>query len=50
MAYSGFFSLIAQVLAFPLPAYFGALLYVAWLQVFQGGIDEVAQVTDQAMA
>jgi hypothetical protein len=50
IAYSGFFSMIAQVLAFPLAAYFGALLYVAWLQVFQGGIDEVAQVTDKAMA
>lgn len=51
IAYSGFFSLIAQVLAFPLSSYFGALLYVAWLQVFQGGIDEVAPVkTGRAMA
>lgn len=50
IAYSGFFSLIAQLIAFPLPAYLGALLYVAWLQVFQGGIDKLAQVSEEAMA
>lgn len=50
IAYSGFFSLVAQVLAFPLSAYLGALLYVAWLQVFQGGIDEVARVMDRPTA
>ncbi len=49
IAYFGFFSLVAQVLAFPLSAYLGALLYVAWLEVFQGGIDEVVQVTDQVV-
>lgn len=30
----------AQVLALPLPAYLGALLYVAWNDVFQGGAEE----------
>ncbi|PIE83698.1 MAG: hypothetical protein CSA09_00165 [Candidatus Contendobacter odensis] len=30
----------AQVLALPLPVYFGTLLYVAWNDVFQGGTEE----------
>lgn len=35
-----FFSIVAQVLALPLPVYWGALLYVAWNDVFQGGVEE----------
>lgn len=31
---------LAQVLALPLPVYVGALLYVAWLEIFQGGEEE----------
>jgi hypothetical protein len=34
------FSVLTQVLALPLPAYLGALLYVAWMDVFQGGVEE----------
>lgn len=34
------FSVIAQVLALPLSAYLGVLLYVAWNDVFQGGVEE----------
>ncbi len=34
------FSVVAQVLALPLPPYLGALLYIAWLEVFQGGVEE----------
>lgn len=34
------FSIPAQVLALPLPVYLGALLYVAWNDVFQGGAEE----------
>ena len=34
------FSVPAQVLALPLPVYLGALLYVAWNDVFQGGAEE----------
>lgn len=48
VAYSGYFSIVAQILAFPLPAYLGALLYVAWLQVFQGGKEEEVQIVDKA--
>ncbi|MFZ4790747.1 MAG: protease inhibitor I42 family protein [Candidatus Competibacteraceae bacterium] len=33
-------SIPAQVLALPLPVYLGALLYVAWNDVFQGGVEE----------
>lgn len=33
------FSIPSQILALPLPAYFGALMYVAWNDVFQGGTD-----------
>jgi hypothetical protein len=36
------FSLMAQIVALPLPAYSGALLYVAWMEVFQGGVEEEA--------
>ena len=31
---------LAQVLALPLPAYLGALMYVAWREVFEGGGEE----------
>lgn len=43
------FSIPAQVLALPLPAYWGVLLYVAWNDVFQGGAEEeeVVEVQDQ---
>jgi hypothetical protein len=34
------FSIPAQVLALPLPVYWGILLYVAWNDVFQGGEEE----------
>ena len=43
-----FFDLLimpAQVLALPLPVYLGALLYVAWNDVFQGG-EEEEEVTE----
>jgi hypothetical protein len=39
----------AQVLALPLPAYLGALLYVAWMDVFQGGAEEET-IQREAMA
>lgn len=35
---------VAQILALPLPVYIGALLYIAWLNVFQGGEEEAAIV------
>lgn len=43
------FSVPAQVLALPLPVYLGALLYVAWNDVFQGGAEEEAilEIQDQ---
>lgn len=34
------FAIPSQVLALPLPVYLGALLYVAWNDVFQGGAEE----------
>ena len=49
---SPFFDLLAvpaQVLALPLPVYLGALLYVAWNDVFQGGAEEeeIVEIQDQ---
>jgi hypothetical protein len=43
------FSIPTQVLALPLPVYLGALLYVAWNDVFQGGAEEeeIVEVQDQ---
>ncbi len=43
------FSIIAQILALPLPVYLGVLLYVAWNDVFQGGEEEeeVMEIQDQ---
>lgn len=43
------FSVPAQVLALPLPVYLGALLYVAWNDVFQGGAEEeeIVEIQDQ---
>ncbi|MBK7984343.1 MAG: hypothetical protein IPP10_01160 [Candidatus Competibacteraceae bacterium] len=43
------FSVIAQVLALPLPVYLGVLLYVAWNDVFQGGAEEaeILEVQEQ---
>ncbi|MFO1372700.1 MAG: hypothetical protein U1F42_10010 [Candidatus Competibacteraceae bacterium] len=43
------FSIPAQVLALPLPAYLGVLLYVAWNDVFQGGAEEeeIIETQDQ---
>jgi hypothetical protein len=43
----------AQILALPLPAYLGALLYVAWVEVFQGGIEaeeEEIEADDEVLA
>lgn len=40
MPFLDLFSVPAQVLALPLPVYLGALLYVAWNDVFQGGAEE----------
>lgn len=34
------FAVPAQLLALPLPPYLGAVLYIAWLEVFRGGIEE----------
>ncbi len=34
------FSILAQILALPLPVYLGVLLYVAWNEIFQGGAEE----------
>lgn len=36
------FSVVSQVLALPLPPYLGVLLYIAWLDIFQGGVEEEA--------
>lgn len=33
------FSVISQILALPLPAYLGAVLYIAWNDLFQGGTE-----------
>lgn len=42
------FSIIAQILALPLPVYLGVLLYVAWSDVFQGGEEEeIVEIEDQ---
>ena len=40
LPFFGPFSILAQVLALPLPVYWGALLYVAWSDVFQSGAEE----------
>lgn len=37
------FSILSQVLALPLPVYWGALLYVAWNDMFQDGAEEEAE-------
>ncbi|MER2583110.1 MAG: hypothetical protein ABTR20_10375 [Candidatus Competibacter sp.] len=44
-----FSSILAQVLALPLPVYLGALLYVAWNDLFQGGAEEeeIVEIEDQ---
>jgi len=39
---------VAQVLALPLPVYVGALLYIAWLEVFQGGEEEPVALDSRA--
>lgn len=49
MASFEIFAVPAQILALPLPAYFGALLFVAWLEIFQGGADEAAELTEPAV-
>ena len=43
------FAIPAQVLALPSPVYLGALLYVAWNDVFQGGAEEeeIVEMQDQ---
>lgn len=43
------FSIPSQVLALPLPVYLGALLYVAWNDMFQGGAEEeeIEEIQDQ---
>jgi hypothetical protein len=43
------FLIPAQVLALPLPVYWGALLYVAWNDLFQGGVEEeeIVEIHDQ---
>ena len=44
-------TVLAQILALPLPAYFGVLLYIAWMDIFQGGAEEEEEVLEQkAMA
>ena len=43
-------TVLAQILALPLPAYFGALLYVAWMDVFQGDAEEEEILEQKAMA
>lgn len=43
-------TVLAQILALPLPAYLGALLYVAWMDLFQGGAEEEEMVEQNAMA
>jgi hypothetical protein len=40
MAYFSIFSIPAQILALPMPVYLGALLFVAWREVFQGGLED----------
>lgn len=40
LPFFGPFSILTQVLALPLPVYWGALLYVAWSDVFQSGAEE----------
>lgn len=42
-------SVIAQVLALPLPVYLGALLYIAWLDLFQGGNEEKASFSKEVL-
>lgn len=44
------FAVVAQILALPLPVYLGTLLYVAWLEVFQGGIEDKVPVDEEAIA
>ncbi len=39
---------VVQVLALPLPVYIGALLYIAWLEIFQGGEEEPVVLETQA--
>ncbi len=39
LPFFGLFTIPAQVVALPLPVYLGALLYVAWNDVFQGGAE-----------
>ncbi len=46
MAYFSIFSIPAQILALPMPVYLGALLYVAWREVFQGGLEDDKARTD----
>ena len=48
LSYCNALSAAAQLLALPLPAYLGALLYVAWLELFQGGVEEQPAVPDKA--
>ena len=49
LPFFGFFFIPAQVLALPLPVYLGALLYVAWNDVFQGGVEneEIVELTTE---
>ena len=48
MPFFKIFSIPAQILALPLPAYFGALMYVAWNDIFQGGADHEQVLDTQA--
>ncbi len=44
-------SIPAQILVLPLSAYLGVLLYVAWMDIFQGGSqEELTQVNTEAIA
>jgi hypothetical protein len=43
-------SVPVQILALPLPVYLGALLYIAWLDLFQGGSEESVSFSKQATA
>lgn len=47
LSYFKTFSVLAQVLALPLPAYLGALLYIAWLEVFHDGLEDPIELPEK---
>ena len=50
LSYFDAFSVLAQILALPLPPYLGALLYVAWRDVFQGGMEDEMEAQEEEVA